>query len=130
MGALSLVTQDNKARGFGRFKGTISSIAATASAVVKFPVNFPVARIRQLRIACSSVDFDVSLLETVGAAADSFEELGNWIDNNLSLLVVNIDEIYQSGSTPPDIYMKIENTDAVNATGTITFEIWFEQMGA
>jgi hypothetical protein len=110
---------------------TIDSIAAGASGsgeldfLAATEQNIFNGILRGVSVACSSVDFDISIRTKADASADTVDEIYKAVDINKYRSDDNLYQGWTNGDTPmaSKLYAFITNTDGVNATGTITIKI-------
>lgn len=105
------------------YRFTIPSILATSiSDEIKFGLNNH-ARIENLRISCSSLNYNFSLRLESGITPPSIEEIYDVVNANDTYLDnrVNVYWAKESGIDENNLYGLIKNLSG-DATGIITFE--------
>ena len=110
---------------------TLGSVAADSTG--GGPLDFQVATeqnifngvLRGVSVACDSEDFDVSIRTKSNGQANSVDEIYRVVDIDKYRSDDNLFQGWVNGDTPSSskLYVVLTNTDAVNATGTITVKI-------
>ena len=98
---------------------TIDSIAATESAEIELETSLQ-GIIRGLRVANTSVDFDVSIRTASGVTPPSIKEILKVEDINLVYSEISLEIPYISEE---HLYIHITNTDSSHATGEFELEL-------
>lgn len=85
-------------------------------------------RIKQIRCACNSTDFDLQIFNKTGGTVNTINEIFKTETENLLYDEYGLDVNYRNADTTfgGSLYAKVKNDDGGNATGTIYLEIYVE----
>jgi hypothetical protein len=113
-----------------RFRFQIDSIAAGATSE---EMSLAISQCGEgkfvgFKIVCDSTDFDVSIRADSGVTVPHIDEVLDVENINLEYTDFDIDAYYVNADGEDLLYLVIINTDVVNATGTIDFELYLEKM--
>ena len=113
-----------------RFRFQMPSVAAgTTSEEISLAVSeCGEGRFVGFKIVCDSTDFDVSIRSNDGVTPPHIDEVLDTENINLEYTDFNIFAYYRNTDGNDLLYLVIINTDAVNATGVIDFELYLEKM--
>ena len=77
---------------------------------------------------CASTDFDISIRNKAGQAANSIYEILSYVASNLRLENSNMRRDFENRDNPQEqrLYVIIKNDDASNATGNVELELAIE----
>lgn len=116
----------------GTYRFTAPTVLAGATSD-EIKLRVPRANILSgVKMACASVDFDASFRQKAGITAPNIDEIFAVEDVNRAFQITDPDIRipYCNQDSPLDdaLYLVIVNTDAVNATGTVTIDITIEDL--
>lgn len=117
-------------RNVTRFRFQMDSIAAgEASEEISLAVNeCGEGKLVGFKIVCDSIDYDVSIRANDNITVPHIDEIFDVEDINLEYSDFDIFAYYTNANEEDILYLIIINTDAVNPTGIINFELYLEKM--